>query len=285
MCLSASTRLLLLSVLMLFFGCSQWNTSSSEGLPQLPLAKLSSDGIGIEIATVTVLPEQRELLPKVLAELDEQVLDTEIRRLLALNGVRVGVFGSQLPESIHLLLMEASDRTIHPTGETQWISDEQRYVQCQPGKTFEIPIWKAARNIELQFDNGHFLIPESLDVAIPTLQFAGQAKGEAAQLRLWPLVHFGPLRQKYVVADNTFHFEAKQEQREYDQLEIEIPLQAGEVLLITCDEKQTHADANPQPLGDSFFLDEHRGAQKLVLLRLAQTPIQDTFAETSLLAE
>lgn len=230
---------------------------------------MSRESIGLEIATVTIKPEQRGLVPEILMRLDEQTLSPELRKRWAANGLRGGLLGVNLPESINFLLMEAADRRKHPTAEAQQYLDKQVFVQCRESSGSDIDLW-GNRNMTLRFDDGAVTEGAGLQEAQCMMQVFGSPQGIAgAEVRIVPAVEHGPLRQKYVVQDNAFHIEAKPEQVTYEELALAVSLRPGEVLMVTGNGDQVES------LGASFF--HHGGQQKILLIRLAQTPIAELF--------
>lgn len=236
------------------------------------MAQMSRRSIGVEIATVTLQPEQTDLLPEILTQLDEQVVAPEIRERLARNGFRAGVLGVQLPDSINLLLIEASDRRQHPTAESQTYADEQRFVQCRERKSVTAKIW-GVRDLQIVYDNGEFQSTERLSQAESMFSVFGTPGKGGGIVRLLPEIAYGPIRQKYGVQDNAFHLEAKRDSRSFDDLAFELALRPGEVLMVTCNTWPTGS------LGSEFFTNGER--RKILLIRLAQTPV-DEFFETGL---
>lgn len=255
--------------LLFYGGCTAWNAPNSSSAPRLPMAHMSSQSIGVEIATVTLQPDQAHLLSDIFSRLDEQVIAPEIRQTLVDNGFRAGLLGVQLPEPIIMLLMEAADRRRHPTAETQPYLDEQRFVQCRAQKSVPTKLW-GVRDLTTRFRNGEVTSVEEMSQAECLLNVFGVPQRNAgAAIRLIPEVAHGPIRQKYVVQDNAFHMEARRDRRTYHELAIELVLRPGEVLMVTCDTEPTKS------LGRDFFLNGN--LQKLLLIRLTQTQIDDFF--------
>lgn len=252
-------------------GCSQWNATNASGVPQLPIPKMSRDSIGIEVGTVTVDAERLAMLDEIFSRLDEQVIAPESRKFLAQNGFRAGVLGVQLPENLKLLLLETSDRQQHPTADTQHYHDDLKYIQCRSDTPREVKLWAAHQDIVANYNNGEFETSEELKEANCHVRVTGEPNNSmSATIQIVPEIEFGPLRQRYVVQDNAFHIEAKRDVIEYDQLAMKLPLRSGEVLMVTC-------DSDPKKLGSSFFIDPVRGSQKLLLIRLSQTQVEDYF--------
>ena len=122
-------------------GCARWNPSTATSGLGLPTPNMSRNAVGLEIATVTLQPGQEGLLPEIFSDVDEQVIVQNKRRILVENGIRTGIVGSHIPEALNLLLLEAADRRRHPTAEAQRYLDQQRFVQCRPGKAVLMKLW------------------------------------------------------------------------------------------------------------------------------------------------
>ncbi len=253
-------------------GCAQWNTQeTSNGVPQLPIPKMSRDSIGIEVATVTIDAERLGMLDDIFSRLDEQVLPPKSRQFLSRNGFRAGALGVQLPENLKLLLLETADRQQHPTADTRQYHDTLQYIQCRRDAPRRVQLWQKHGDVVANYDNGEFKTSEELKEANCHLLVTGKPNDSlSATIQIVPEIAYGPLRQQYVVEDNAFHIEAKRDVIEYDQLEIEMPIRSGEVLMVAC-------DGDPKKLGSSFFVDPVYGSQKLLLIRLSQTQVEDYF--------
>ena len=221
----------------------------------------------MEVATVTVQPHQAALVAEIFRQVDEQVMDPELRQRLARNGFRGGILGGRIPDSLHLLLMEASDRRRHPTAETQAFQDEQRFVQCRESKSYPASIW-GSRQVAMVRDDGHLKVREAYDQATCVMNVFGRPCGDGAMVRVVPQVLHGPMRQRFVVEDNAFHMEAKRDERTYEDLAVEFAMRPGDVVMLT-------SHAAEDSIGRAFF--ESHGAQKVLLIRLAQTQVSGLF--------
>lgn len=256
-------------------GCSAWNNNPEyAGVARLPQPMLPKDSVGVEIATVTFDATNKQLLQEILLELDEQVLDANLRGLMARNGFVGGSLGSHLPTSIQLLLMEAADRRMHPTAENQVdTADLQRFVQCRPGQRKGIGLWSTVDLMTLQQDKGDFLVPVQYASATALLGLrCQQTSGGSALVTLTPEIKHGSLRQKFVVQNSSIHRASEQETLEYKELEMTFPLVSGETLLLTCNDREAM-------LGQRTFQNELGTRQKILLIRLAQTQVDLSFGD------
>lgn len=254
-------------------GCSTWTVPVTiHGSPKLPRPQMSRDSVGIQIATVTLNHTHGSALESVLQELDEQVLAMDRRRHLAKNGIRAGSFDTQLPAPIQLLLLEAADRREHPTAESfQGVQDQQRFVQCKADKRYSVPIWSTAGRLELTHFDDDTSSDQAFDEALCQMVVrCTPQEGEGATIRLTPEVEHGRLKQAFISEGTSFHLEARRDRQTFDDLTIELMLRPGETAMVTCSNEE-------DGLGQRFFRNGDRTAQKVLLVRLAQTQLGNLF--------
>lgn len=255
-------------------GCSVWRSQEPQGVPRLPHTRMSSDSVGIEIATVTLDANNAHLWHEIRQELDEQVLSPERRRRLTQNGLIGGFIGTQLPAPLSLLLLEASDRREHPTPDSFWdIPDQQRFVQCRANQRVGVGLWMGQDRLEIRHDDGELAVSDTfLHPACQMAIHCSQGAAGTAVVRLTPEIEHGPMRQQYVADGGGLHVATRRERKVYDDLEMKIKLRPGEILLVTC------SDA-PGLVGSSVFRNADSTKQKLLLIRLAQTQVDISFGD------
>ena len=273
--------------LMAVAGCSTWKSSESNSLPRLPRARMSKDSVGIEIATVTFDVDDGRILSSIRRELDEQIMAPEKRRQLARNGLVAGKIGSQIPEPLKLLLVEAEHKRSHPTTQAMVDGpDEQRFVQSRAGKRLGVKLWPRSNTWSATYDDGELTSDESYQDALREIGvFCTAGENSSATIKLIPDVEHGPLKQKYVAQRGSFYAEARRERVTYDELAMNFQLRAGEILLVTCEAAKptstlVQGKIVEQPdtrLGLKFFRDASATKQKLLLVRLAQAQIDVSF--------
>ena len=250
-------------------GCARWNPSTAPSGLGLPTPNMSRNAVGLEIATVTLQPGQEGLLAEILSDVDEQVIMQNKRRILVENGIRAGIVGSHIPDALNLLFVEAADRRQHPTAETQRYLDEQRFVQCRPGKAFSMKLWGTREIPDAVRTRSQVPIAEATpgDFFVSVL---GESQDESgAKVRLTPTLEFGPIRQRFAAQDNSFHLDSSRDSHSFDELTTDLLLRPGEIIVATCD------PAMDKSLGKGFF--RHGNRQKIVVIRLAQTQIDEFF--------
>ena len=256
-------------------GCSTWHQGDIvQSVPRLPQAQMSRNSVGVEIATVTFDAANQDLLQSIRQELDEQVLDADLRRHLANNGFVAGSLGPQLPSAIQVLLMEAADRREHPTAENQVDApDQQRYVHCRAGVRRGIGLWGAAEKLKLRHHQGELVIPKNFDDATMTFGMRCKQSGRSvADISLRPELKHGPIRQKYVIESGSSYWAAQQDTIDFADLEMKFAVASGETVLITCTNQA-------EMLGTRMFRNQEGTRQKILLVRLAQTQVDLTFED------
>ena len=256
-------------------GCSVWETQEPNSVPRLPRTRMSKDSVGIEVATVTLDISEVERLVEIRSAVDEQILPLEQRRSLASNGILVGLVGTQVSPALQLLLMEAEHRLSHPTADAIADGpDEHRFVQSRAGKQIEVGLWPATRTWSATHrDEGLATVAEYHDAVGKVGIVCQPDANSTAKLKLCPELEHGPLKQKYVAKNGSFHIESRRDRVRFDDLAVELNARPGEILLMTCDD----GDANS--VGARFFRNVDGSKQKILLVRLAQTQVDFSFDE------
>ncbi|HMC11783.1 MAG TPA: hypothetical protein VKH44_10850, partial [Pirellulaceae bacterium] len=99
-----SSRLFpLLAIMLAACGCAPLNTAPQQA-NKLTGSRLASDAVVLDVAFARLRSDDVEAYELIWNAADEQRLPAELRRRLATNGLRVGVFGQQLPAEIQKLL-------------------------------------------------------------------------------------------------------------------------------------------------------------------------------------
>ena len=84
-------------------GCAPLPPAPAEP-SQLPPARLAADAVVLDIAFVRLPANDADLQRAIWDAADEQSFPTALRSELATNGLRVGVYGQQLPARLRELL-------------------------------------------------------------------------------------------------------------------------------------------------------------------------------------
>ena len=267
-------------------GCTSWETTSTHaakfGLPQ---TRLSRDTVVLEMRTVT-LPDNMsaEDMQRLWHELDEQHLERTLRRSLADNGFRCGIFGSQLPDVLRTMLDQSEEATASGRWEHMESLSEgslgHRRLQARARLRYEVvtsPIRE--KRVVLTAQDGNIGGQTLLDAqCLFALRVFPQGDGDA-RLELVPEIHHGPVRQRWTGSDGAFQPEISRGKEVYRHLKIDTVLAPGETLALTSTDEQ-------KGLGEQFFAESSESSESsaplrsMLILRLAQTQRDDLFEST-----
>ncbi|NLF70440.1 MAG: hypothetical protein GX575_15515 [Candidatus Anammoximicrobium sp.] len=267
---------LLFLTIAVFAGCSPWSTSPA-GKSLLQAAKMSPDSVVVEFALLDLADVQQDLVSDLWREADEQHVSTELRQELTQNGLRCGVLGNQLPSWItdrladrgRLLQLDQAERTAV-------VSDvlTQRRIQCRANQHRSVPVASKCKELELGGPNSEKL-SKYVDAQCH-LGIRAIPKGDGrVELELVPEIQHGPPRQRWVGGDGLFRLDASRDSIRYDALRVCATLVPGQTLILEC---LPGANGIGKAFVGNNLSDSPSPHGKLVLLRLAQTQLDDLFA-------
>jgi len=249
-------------------GCATWSESA---LPELPLPRMSQDSVVLETAFVRI-PVDLDL-EGVWREVDEQQLDPTTRGRLAANGIRLGVVGTQLPDSLRRMLDSPAAEL--PRGQdpltTSRPSSLQQQVQNRAGERSELIVVPqiAPGTAVLVNDEGKVRAQQFQEgQALLALRTYPAGDG-TVRLEVSPVVKHGQVRQQWAPGNGVYRYDFSREEFVFEQLRFEVLLSPGQSLVVA-------STAESKGLGGLLFA---RPEEPLVLLiRLAQTQYNDLFA-------
>jgi len=239
---------------------------------------MSPDSVILEIAFVRLAPKQDQLDEEFWADVDEQHIETEVRRRLNQNGIRCGLLGSNLPAGLSKLLQSSSNATAgdfqQQDSKTDSVSVKNRRLQSRAGRRGEIVTSTHNDKIDslLVIDGeltGRSYPQGQCKLAIITLP---QGDGHV-RLMLTPEIHFGSVEQRWGAEEGAFRYEVGRQREVFQMLNIPATLSPGQTLMISC-------TSQCKGLGSQFFMEKTNGEphKKLLLIRLAQTQYDDLFS-------
>lgn len=239
---------------------------------------MSSDAVVLEVAYVSLTPQEATVEESIWREVDETQLATAVRRRLAENGVRCGLIGSQLPAAVRQLL-DSTDHSVPGGADGQTGVDDttprQQRLQSRAGRRGKI---LASSRIQDRLD---VLYVDQGAVRGRTFERAQcifgvhtfpQGDGQV-RLQLTPEIHHGQPRLDWVGHEGSFRLETDRNRESYDELTMELLLAPGHVFIVGCTPEL-------KGLGANFFA-ETSGAvprRNMLLIRLVQTQFDDLFA-------
>ncbi|QDU87334.1 hypothetical protein Pla175_06930 [Pirellulimonas nuda] len=273
-------RVLLLTVLFSLAGCTTLVIDSGDPLPgksPLRAARGSDDAATLEIywARLPLGGEHDE--SAFWNALHEHRVDAAVRRRLADNGLRAGVFGGALPDEVVKMLNPDGASGSNDTGDLlRETGVSRRIKQMRPGQQLDLQACDELAEASLVW-----MTPDgrmegaTYEQALPTYALTlASVEGGRARVRLTPEMRHGAPKHKYV-SDETGLIGRQSMQREarvFDDLAMSVDLAPGETLLVVSSE-----EAGSRLGGYLHATDEKSGRRRAILIRVAQTPAEKLF--------
>lgn len=250
------------------------------GQSPLQQATATADAVTLEVLFARFPMGQADMNGTLWNDIDEQHLDTDLRRRLTANGIRAGLIGTNIPEPIAKLLHFTGERTTEEPNEKIAIDKEptirRRLIQVRDGGQSEILTTGQLAELPLLVREGNSLGGKTFKDAqgLFTLHTHKQADG-GMQVELIPVIRHGNARQTWNGNDGVFRLDMSREKEEYESLRTTAVLTPGQMLVVSC------LPDRPGSLGYRFFTDEATGSlqQKVLLIRVAQLPPEALYLE------
>jgi hypothetical protein len=261
-------------------GCASWHVPAVEKTGwSFPAQRMSSDTVVLEIAFVRVPPELAGEAEALWKEVDEQAIDTQLRRRLNGNGLRCGIVGSQLPATLQRLFDQQRPLDLTSSDPDAVAQDAMRQhrLQSREGERSTVAAGPVRDDLHLFLNDDGSVRGETFSKAQCMFALRTFPKGDGrVRLEITPEIEHGEPRNRRVGQDGLWRLDFGRDRRSFETLRTEALLSPGRTLLITC-------TTEPVFLGTSFFA---RGPQdyNLLLVRLAQTQKDDLFDSASVAA-
>lgn len=280
--------------LLLAGGCAKWKQGSVSdhdvlnGPNPLPAQRMSSDSVVLELTTVEVPPDELEVdgvdwNTRLWQQLDETSIPVEVRRRLADNGIRVGIASTRLPPIIEkwLARQEQQQDLAAQSGRTayQAVTSHQRW-QTRLGQSKRFPLSSQQDSVAYALNLDGYFEGRSLEQALLQAEITTYPQPDGkARIDVVPMIEHGVPKQRVDVSQQSYVWTMEREREVFDELRVSANLISGQTLVLT----QTHDDSG---LGYLFFSDRKSdGSQKKILLiRLAQTQLDDLFTREQIFA-
>lgn len=263
--------LLALAVSVLATGCRGVSGTTLLAWDEAPLPARADDGrkaslaprtIPVEVRFVRHDPRDPAFGPEFWGHVDEQALDSGLRRRLEANGLRAGVVSGKLPAEVAARLEPAAG--VDPAAPED--AGLRRLLRLLPGRRAEVI---AAANVAelILLEHGTAGVGGAT-YRDATALFALQAWPDAdghVRIRLVPEVKHGAVQRSWVGEEGMFRLETGQARRAFEDLGFTVPLPAGGLLLVGT------ADTEGAAVGDALLRERSAtgGARLLVVRPLA----------------
>jgi hypothetical protein len=229
---------------------------------------------------VLKIPEniRPEELQQLWQQLDEQHVNRTLRRSLAENGFRCGLFGMQLPDVLRAMLDQSAAESVNGRWEQIESLAENplghRRLQARARRRYEVVTSPSRETrVVLTAENGSIRGQTLRDAqCLFALRVFPQGDGDA-RLELVPEIQHGPVRQRWTGSDGAFQPVVSRSSEVYGHLKIDTVMAPGETLVLT-------ASDQPKGLGEQFFAESSESSTpltRMLILRVAQTQRDDLF--------
>lgn len=258
-----------------------------RGKSPLRPAAASPDSVAMEIIWARFAADAPELNDAAWREIDETQIAPAVRRELANNGFRVGVIGSTVPAAIARALGSGENHDDEPSthngAKPATLTAEPlvhgRIQQLRRNQRSEIQASDVYPSLPLLINGGQELSGRTYSdaQAIYALRVDAQPD-QTVMVELTPELHYGPARLRFTRDDDDMGILRQaplRERRVFSELRMSVRLAPGEMLVL-----MGLPDAGSR-LGHYFHsVDSTEGRQqKLILIRLAEVPPSDIFAQ------
>jgi hypothetical protein len=284
---------LVLVVLSLGSGCRLFDEDASvQGQSLLRPATPSPESVLMEVIWARIPLDDPELCNDVWAQIDETRIAPAVRRELARNGFRVGVIAGTPPDAVaRALNMNAnldsngSDQGADHLSSLDVINDPKVHGSrrnLRRGERMEIRASETVPSMPLLVSRGSELGGRTYRdaQAIYALRIDPQ-RDQTVKVELTPELHYGPSRLRFSGVEEGMDVAFRQlpmrDREVFESMRMDVELAPGEMLMLT---SLPHVSSRP---GHYFHTTQSSAGreQKLVLVRLAQVPRSDTFADST----
>ena len=238
-------------LLMVTCGCEPFRQSQyTYQPPSLPASRLSLDAVGLEIGIAQIDTGQKEAIKRFWRDLDQQELSLETRQKLDKHGLKAAVM-SQQPPSDFGNLVNPREIVIEELDEFQ----KQLYLRGHLKATERILTHKQVSTRQgkphpIQTSVLHPSLSWTVETPATLSSQANQAKKSDNNVRgvlairtypqgdgsvnvtVEPQEHHGEVTQRCGATINGFQYDEQQTVSVLEPLEFEVPLRAGETLVI-----------------------------------------------------
>lgn len=244
---------------------------------RLPPVKLAPDAVVLDAAFVRLPLKDQQSYDDIWQAADELFLPAELRRTLALNGLRVGRFGQQLPARLRELLdtpLRPLENPDEAASADATLGSTRQHLSIRSGQRTNLKTSEPYPHLSVLWTEDGQIRGHTLTEASCLLVLRAFPLGDGrVRCTLTPEIEHGPPRTRWVRGEGMLIQQTGQERLSYQRLEIEATLAAGEWLLVSTTPEVVG-------LGAAFFAQGTGPAshRRMLLVRLSQTQYDDLFA-------
>jgi hypothetical protein len=239
---------------------------------------MSADAVALDIAFVRMPAADLEGYEAIWTAADEQSFPPELRQNLATNGIRAGIFGSQLHARLWDLMDAKSSAAVDEKADrvaSQVPSGSgKRHLQLRAGRRSKILASKTYPVLPVLLSEDGQVRGHELQQAqcLWTLRSYPQGDGNV-KLDLTPEIEHGEMKSQWVPSEGSFINQVGKDRMALDRLRLEARVAPGQWLVLSC-------TSEIKGLGEHFFAESSGGAveRTFVLIRVTQTQLDDLFA-------
>jgi hypothetical protein len=278
---------ILLGAVLTLAGCSLFREPEPNEPSSLPPVRSMCDAVGLEIVFLKIPVDSSPQIAPMWNEIDETHLPLDLRRRLAANGIRTGLFGPQMPaplrRTVDGLIFESEEGADPAVKVGSGPVHTCRQLQSRTGQRSELLASEIQPEIAVLLSDPAGQISGSTyqnAQCIWGLKTSPQGDGRV-RVQLTPEIHHGQPRNRWVgQSTGIFRQVTGRSQKSFDDMQIDTYLAPGQTLILSATDEL-------RGLGKHFFdargADEQQGT-KLLLIRLARTQYDDLFSAEQILA-
>ena len=222
-------------------GCQVWQ-QADEPTSAMSLIEPAADQVVLDVSFVTVTASNEQLQQAVWSETDEQVLNNDLRRRLAANGMRCGILAQSAPEALEQLLLETKDAheadLANGTGSLENVGDRGQQMQLRTGRLGKVVVTPGLRDeMVILSRQGDQFVGETLSQA--QCIFSVRCYPETDQrvtLELSPQIEHGEAKTRFVGKHEhaSWLVDSSRERRTFADLTLRPVLMAGQTFVVSC---------------------------------------------------
>lgn len=259
-----------------------WTLEEAMDSPvELNAPRMASDAVVLEIAFIHVNPEDIAATAPLWVDIDENHVPIQLRGQLNDNGIRCGLIGGMIPESVLQLISAEKNQVDHeniPEHVKQSGHARNMRMQFRHGREGKIVMSNHQQDeMKIVQVDGDYITGSAFNQAQATFTVRTYPKGDGrVEIELTPEIHHGQPKSNFIGHDGSWLVQTEREVTAFENLITRNILSPGETLLLT-------STPDSKGLGGHFFSTgpSRNDTHYVLLIRLAQTQADDLFESES----